>query len=191
MTHGDSGVLQEYVDYKYYDISMTRSPLFKIGLALFFLLIIFVSIFVFSRTKKSPNIVDTGRPNSSLPITDDNGTNPNPPQNNGADVPILNRPETVNLGSGSFIIAGGNDIYAQPPFQILFYEPDRSYTISLLAQPISTTRRDAETAFLELLSISKSDACALPVMVTTPYYVDRVMSGRDLGLSFCAGATPL
>lgn len=72
-------------------------------------------------------------------------------------------------------------------YNITYYIPDSSFNILITAQPFDTIRAQAETAFLQMLGVSKADACKLNVKVGAPISVDPNNSGQNLGLSFCSG----
>ncbi len=101
---------------------------------------------------------------------------------------ILARKETIDIGSGSYIIAGGNDTKITPPYQIVYYAPDDSYIISLYSTPVRDVRVSAEEEFLSIVSLSKKEACTLKVLVGATNDVSEKFSGRNLGLSFCMGS---
>jgi len=44
---------------------------------------------------------------------------------------------------------------------------------------------------LQQLGISEQDACRLRYSVSVPFSVNPLYSGKNLGFSFCPGATPL
>ena len=93
---------------------------------------------------------------------------------------------------GHYFIAGGlnpNDTGAS--FSTFYVDSDQSFTISLLAEPIGEVRKQAEQNLLQHLGISQSDACNLRYQVLVPYRVNSFYSGKNLGFSFCSGATPL
>ncbi len=126
--------------------------------------------------------------NTNSSITDDNNTDDTVTRAQVNTDAILARKETIDIGSGSYILAGGNDTKITPPYQILYYVPDDSYVISLLSTPVRDVRIEAETEFLSIVKLSKKEACTLKVLVSTPNDVSEKFSGRNLGLSFCMGS---
>jgi hypothetical protein len=81
---------------------------------------------------------------------------------------------------------GGNDRY-----RISYYLPLRTFVILLLAEPLKETRELAEQDVMQILGISESDACRLLYIVSLPTDVNPLYGGKNLGFSFCPGATPL
>ncbi len=84
-----------------------------------------------------------------------------------------------------------NDVFViekNSDYEIISYKVDNSFTISLLSKPLKQARTVAENAFINNLNITKTQACALKVSVTTPRAVDDTYSGRELGLSFCSNS---
>jgi hypothetical protein len=105
---------------------------------------------------------------------------------------LLGASSTVRLGESDYIIAQTNDDPSgQQEYQILYHAPDRTFTLSLMSEPIGRIRLDAEDELLALLGITETEACALRVNVTVPISVNERYSGKNLGMSFCRGATKL
>lgn len=71
-------------------------------------------------------------------------------------------------------------------YQIVYYRQDGSFLIHVLAMPFEASRQKAEAEFLEILGVSRADACRLEVTVGTSRDVDENRAGRMYGLSFCA-----
>lgn len=71
-------------------------------------------------------------------------------------------------------------------YNIIYHQENSSFLITLVNRPITTARTDAENAFLQVLGISKSDACRLYVAVGIPAWVDPDHGGEVGPLSFCA-----
>lgn len=76
-------------------------------------------------------------------------------------------------------------IIFDPTFSVHYEASDKSFTLSIHADPIAYVRKSAENYFLEKLGISREQACALQVRVYVdmPEYPARM--GIDYGLSFC------
>lgn len=73
-------------------------------------------------------------------------------------------------------------------YSIVFYRPDQSFAISLLAKPFPIVRQEAERALLSTLNISEQDACKLSVYEGIPISVDQRYPGVNSPLSFCDGS---
>lgn len=76
-------------------------------------------------------------------------------------------------------------IVDKPEYQILYFEANSSFLISILKSPFPTVRPKAEAGFLTALAISKVDACKLNVTLTTPSFANPNESGKSYKLSFC------
>lgn len=77
------------------------------------------------------------------------------------------------------------------PYSLLYNESDQSFNITLYVEPIGETRLQAEQKLLSVLGISEADACYLRYWVGVPYGINQIYAGKNLGFSFCTGATPL
>ena len=94
--------------------------------------------------------------------------------------------------SGDYILAGGEDpSVTNAPYSMIYVASDQSFTVSLLVEPLGQFRLQAEKELLQKLGISTATACLLRYQVLTPYRVNPLYSGKNLGFSFCPGATPL
>jgi hypothetical protein len=99
-----------------------------------------------------------------------------------------------NNNPGSFFL--GNTFEFGPdgstPSYVISYIYETDYfNITLLKQPFSIARSDAESYLKDLLMISKEDMCNLNYTVGIPQYASDVLSGKDLRFSFCSGAVSL
>jgi len=93
---------------------------------------------------------------------------------------------------GHYYIAGGvNPTNNNSPYSILYTESDQSFNITLLAEPLDTVRKNAEAELLQILGVTLYQACTLVYEVSTPRFVNQFYAGKNLGFSFCPGATSL
>lgn len=86
---------------------------------------------------------------------------------------------------------GGSD---SGSYQILFFTSgsENRILISLLAEPLGETRKNAEVELRASLKLSDADICALSNLeVWTLPSVSETYSGENLGLSFCPGSVLL
>ncbi len=90
---------------------------------------------------------------------------------------------------GVYYLTGNNP--KEPNFTITYIESDSSFTISIFSEPIGDQRRLAEQKLLTQLGISEPLACHLRYVVLVPASVNPLYAGKNLGFSFCPGATPL
>ncbi|MDP2665449.1 MAG: hypothetical protein Q8P23_02250 [bacterium] len=80
---------------------------------------------------------------------------------------------------------------SSPPYLIGYVAATQYFSIELLSEPIGTTRVAAEQFLMKDLSISQSQMCQLSYMVAVPNSVNSQFAGKNLGFSFCPGATVL
>ena len=78
-----------------------------------------------------------------------------------------------------------------PPYLITYISATNYFNISLLQEPIGPVRAEAEQYLMSRLGISQSQMCQLDYMVSVPDRVNTQFSDRNLGFSFCPGATVL
>lgn len=76
-------------------------------------------------------------------------------------------------------------------FAIGYRTPSQFFTIALEKEPLSQTRKDAENFLLSVLGISQSDLCSLNYYIGTDIQTNSLFAGKNLGFSFCPGATVL
>ena len=93
---------------------------------------------------------------------------------------------------GHYFLAGGLDPNTDnAPYSIFYVESDQSFNISLWVEPIAETRRAAEQVLLQNLGVQEYVACTLRYSVLVTYNVNPLYSSKNLGFSFCPGATQL
>jgi hypothetical protein len=93
---------------------------------------------------------------------------------------------------GAYFLAGGLDpVETGATFSIMYVESDKSFTISLLQEPLGEVRRQAEASLLKKLNISEAAACNLLYTVLVPVRVNEYYAGKNLKFSFCPGAEAL
>lgn len=78
-----------------------------------------------------------------------------------------------------------------PPYVIEYISATQYFNIALLQEPIGQVRKDAQQYLISHLGISQSQMCQLNYMVSVPWSVNQQFTGRNLGFSFCPGATHL
>ena len=93
---------------------------------------------------------------------------------------------------GRYHLAGGTGLaQVEAPYLIVYTESDQSFNISLELEPLADTRRQAEQYLMQNLGITQDDMCWLRYAVLVPYEVNQIYAGKNLGFSFCPGATQL
>lgn len=97
---------------------------------------------------------------------------------------------TTALGGGIFQLT---PILTQnaPPFGVVFNERDASFAVGLESEPLADARLKAEAYLRSTLQVSDEQLCELSIFVAVPSRVNQFYSGKNLGLSFCPGATVL
>jgi len=78
-----------------------------------------------------------------------------------------------------------------PPYVIEYISATQYFNIALLQEPIGSVREEAQQYLIARLGISQDQLCRLNYMVSVPNYVNSQFTGRNLGFSFCTGATVL
>lgn len=142
----------------------------------------------------SPSNPDTGSENPfggsggnagggqpGLTVVQKDGTSVNVPDFTKTDQPPIAGPDT------GYQVSGSN----ASSFQILYFPNQSYFLVSLFSEPLGQTRLAAEAALRSKLGLSDSQLCALNIEVHTDAETNETYSGRDLGLSFCPGATAL
>jgi hypothetical protein len=76
-------------------------------------------------------------------------------------------------------------------YLITYVAYDKSFNIGLFKEPLGETRKKAEQELLSKLGINEQQACNLRYAVVAPYWVNSFYGGKNLGFSFCPGATQL
>jgi hypothetical protein len=168
---------------------MNKSLIKIVGAIVVLLFVGLVTYLLIERGNNMPATDD--KTGTEFPIgggdSDSDTENPNIPTPKN---PIIDASETVSLGGGSYVIAEGSTT-VPPSYRIGYYEPDDSFTVTLYDAPFGETRLKAEEKLIEILGLTKNEACALRVTVAIPNEESATLSGKNLGLSFCGGATPL
>lgn len=108
-------------------------------------------------------------------------------------------PDTAN--PGSYVLAGDLGYCladgtcpkgaSVTDFSVSYDEKTHFFNIILLAEPLGTSRLNAEQFVESRLGISGQQACSLNYYVGTPYWVNSNYDNKNLGFSFCPGATVL
>ena len=71
-------------------------------------------------------------------------------------------------------------------YDIVYNVSDSGFTLTVFSMPFETVRQTAEAALLNLLGISKQDACKLSVYENVTGNASGQYAGRSFPLSFCA-----
>jgi len=91
-----------------------------------------------------------------------------------------------------YYLTGGIDPSStDSPYGISYTESDQSFSVVLLKEPLREFRKLAETELMNRLGINATEACGLRYWVSVPTWVNATFSTKNLGFSFCPGATQL
>lgn len=71
-------------------------------------------------------------------------------------------------------------------YVIMYYEASDKFSIFIQGGPPETARQEAEQVFLELVNGNQELACELSPTLTVAKWVNPLLAGEDLGLSFCS-----
>jgi len=76
-------------------------------------------------------------------------------------------------------------------YSIGYRVPAQFFTIALEKEPLGQTRAVAEDFLLLTLGITESQLCNLNYYIGTDVHTNSIYAGKNLGFSFCPGATEL
>ena len=85
----------------------------------------------------------------------------------------------------------GSSATVAPPYIIAYIDSTNYFNIALLQEPIGITREEAQQYIMAHLGITENQMCRLNYMISVPYWVNSQYAGKNLGFSFCPGATVL
>lgn len=77
------------------------------------------------------------------------------------------------------------------PFSITYRKTDGLFTMLLRAEPLGAVRAEASQKLLDLLQVSKQEACNLIVDVRIASTTNSLYEGKYIGLPFCEWSIPL
>lgn len=108
-------------------------------------------------------------------------------------------PDTAN--TGQYLLAGNLGYCFSDPqqcqaapssdFNVYYNSTRQSFIIALTKEPIGQARLDMEQFMLATLGITQQQMCSLNYFVGVTKYINAQFSGKNLGFSFCPGATVL
>ncbi len=108
-------------------------------------------------------------------------------------------PDTVN--TGRYLLVGNLDYCPSNPqqcqaapatgFSVYYNSGPESFTITLTEEPIGQARLAMEQFMLTTLGITQQQMCSLNYLVGVTQDVNSQFAGKNLGFSFCSGATVL
>ncbi len=176
----------------------------KVLIILAILLIILGAVYFFFFTAKMPNTLITGTPGLPVagsqltPVGSEASTTTSAAEvtvaARGTDQPIVvndfvhngtTAPDPSN--TGNYYLAGMNG----SDFAISYNATSQFFTIALNKEPIGTARLEAEQFLLKALGIPEAQLCNINYYLGTDVYTNSLYAGKNLGFSFCPGATAL
>jgi len=105
------------------------------------------------------------------------------------------------VNAGSYMLAGNLGYCLSDPqqcqaapadnFNVFYNSAPQSFNIVLTKEPIGQARLDMEQFMLTTLGITQRQLCGLKYRVGVTSYVSEQYTARNLGFSFCPGATVL
>ncbi len=108
-------------------------------------------------------------------------------------------PDTTNVGW--YLLAGNLGYCLSKPeqcqaapstnFNVSYNSKLESFLITLTKEPIGQARLDMEEFMIHTLGLSQAQMCSLNYYVGVTRYVNEQYTGKNLGFSFCPGATIL
>lgn len=135
----------------------------------------------------SSNTINTGTSNGGAVTTNDF-------IHNGVTLPdASNKGRYLLAGNLGYCISNPQECQAgsETDFNIFYESAYGSFTIALLNEPLGQTRLTMEQFLMNTLGIPQKDMCKLNYYVGTTYQVNALYSTKNLGFSFCPGATVL
>ncbi len=113
--------------------------------------------------------------------------------NNGITIPDQQNPGRYFLaGTFDSCSASANCIVASTTaYNIIFDKSDSSFLISLNEEPLSQSRKNAETFLMSKTGLSETQLCSLNYYLGTDYSVNEQYDSGNLGFSFCPNAVVL
>lgn len=76
-------------------------------------------------------------------------------------------------------------------FSISYSEKTHLFNIVLLTEPLGEIRHKTEQFLVGRLGLTEQQLCSLDYTVGAPYWVNEAYDSKNLGFSFCPGATKL
>ncbi|OGG77964.1 hypothetical protein A3A36_02270 [Candidatus Kaiserbacteria bacterium RIFCSPLOWO2_01_FULL_52_12b] len=108
-------------------------------------------------------------------------------------------PDEANVGR--YLLAGNLGYCLSDPqkcqaapavhFTVYYNSGPKSFLIDLTEEPIGQARLDMEQFMLKTLGLTQAQLCSLNYLVGVSIYVNSQFTGKNLGFSFCPGATVL
>lgn len=92
---------------------------------------------------------------------------------------------------GQYDLVGGVSPDASTPYQVFYDTQDDYFGITIFKEPLGQNRLLAEQKLQAALGISQDAMCKLSYVIAPGPGVNDLYAGKNLGFSFCPGATQL
>lgn len=99
----------------------------------------------------------------------------------------------ILAGSAGYCLSDGNcpSGFDTNNFSVSYSRNQDFFTLVVLTEPITDTRKEAESFLMSRLGIGEQDMCQLHYSFSAPYWVNEFYAGQELGFSFCPGSVSL
>lgn len=129
-----------------------------------------------------------------LATRDDSAVVANDFIHNGVTIPdVKNEGNYLLAGNLGYCLSDPQKCQAAPSsnFSVYYVSSRKSFLINLTEEPLGQARLDMEQFLLPTLGLSQEQMCGLNYLVGVTAYVSEQYTGKNLGFSFCPGATVL
>lgn len=175
-----------------------------VAIALTVAVLIVVGLFVFLRSP-APASNATSTPSGGLPVSGSipGGSTGVSSATSTPGIAVATRDGSAPLAVRDFIHnattvqdSANKGIYyltgsSTEEFVIAYDSSAQFFTIALNREPIGLARTDAQTMLVAALGVPQESLCALKYYVGTDEHTNSFYAGKNLGFSFCPGATAL
>jgi hypothetical protein len=140
-----------------------------------------------STNESSGQIVSNSESNQTVSVT--NGGTPITTRNFLNDPGVIHNPN--NTPDYDILVGTSDPSAPNPPYEIDYSAKDQSFGITLYKEPLGQYRIEAENDLMKRLGITQTQMCNINYIVATGPGINDTYAGKNLGFSFCPGATAL
>ncbi len=154
-------------------------------------MLILFTFWLFGNDQENLSLIDDSSETTSLPVVS-TGTSVVLRNEIGITTATnvsLTETNSVELAAG-FYMVGETDNNQDGRYGLYYDEVSGVLTVLLHREPLANARLAAE-AQLQAVGFTTNELCAADVVVMTNEFVNRAMSGIDVGFSFCPGSVLL
>lgn len=188
---------------KLISLSIMSKNTYNIIILMFLFIFLFLGLGTFISIFITPNVLNEPEERTTLPLNnfeyDLEGAVIDLQLNSGSVIVrnFLNDTSVISdpINPGHFYL--GNyvdpkiDSFATVSYVIEYIAKTQYFNIMLLAEPIAESRLAAEAHLVQQLDVDENTICEIKYMVSVPNRVNSILSGKNLGFSFCEGSVPL